>query len=565
MPSKFPTVFLVFFSTLFALSTTIAAPLVAVASQAELPESQALIQRDIGRLESTSKSLSERVEKLTLKIDEADKTIQDAKTNFVIAAALLSAGIAGFISFSRYYIKKRVGAIVTQSQIDLIAAKKEFLIRVESSLNERLAQVDSDVEKAIERAVLDTESKAYLYIHIATLRYAQKYDEALGVVGWNGDTNLFTKYPEAVQRHLIACLTKAHDVRRNGDHLKAWDWVKSLVASSPSADNIEAMLRTAKELSKAADAIALYDSVCNKLNSSEQSRCEQFLIVILRKSQADSILKARLQQLAHRHRQSSDIRTQTTIAAIYRDDGLFEDADSIMRPAVRSMTGRAPRQEGWDKLFNTYIANCIDLEKPEEAIPQVKTLLASFHRPDHVFNCARVAWRLPITHIARDELFRLIRIRFDDGLMPEKDDGTIKTGALLMDLDGDHIGAETTLRRAIEDMANQGNSAWAQDQAYFYRCALAELLLHQGDRLTLERAIEVLSESVITDRNGEASYLMAKAMARKGEMEPTLRSLDAAARIKKKWIRRAKLDSSFSKLPELDSLFSKYTAPLAGG
>lgn len=530
--------------------------------QPELSESQAAIQRDIGRLESTSKSLTDRVDKLTSKLEEADKSLQDARNNLIIVAGLLSAGIAAVISYSRSYIRRRIGDIAEKSQTDLILAKKDFLGRVESGLSERLALLDSDVAKATERAVLDTESKTYLYIHVATLRYAQKYDEALSVVGWNGDYKTFSRYPEAIQRHLISCLTKAHEVRRNGDHLKAWEWVTSLMNSSPNADNVEAMLRTAKELRHAADAIALYDTVSGRLSPSEQSRCEQFLIVILRKSQADSILKARLHHLAHRHRQSSDIRTQTTIAAIYRDEGLFEDADSIMRPAVRSMTGRTPHQEGWDKLFNTHIANCVDLEKPEEAVPQVKTLLASFNRPDHVFNCARVAWRLPVTHPAREELFRLIRVRFDDGLMPEKDDGTVKTLALLEELDGDFEGAEATLRKAIEDMANQGNSAWARDQAYFYRCALAELLLHRNDRLSVDKAIELLSEPVITDRNGEANYLMALAMVRKGETEPALRSLDAAARIKQKWIRRAKRDNGFLNVDGLDNLVSKYTTPL---
>lgn len=72
----------------------------------------------------------------------------------------------------------------------------------------------------------------------------------------------------------------------------------------------------------------------------------------------------------------------------------------------------------------------------------------------------------------------------------------------------------------------------------------------------------MLSEIVKTDRAGEASYLMAKAMIRKGETEPALRSLEAAAKLKQKWIKRAKRDLDFDKISEIDGLVSKYTAPL---
>lgn len=531
-------------------------------SEPQSSESPVSSERDLGRLDATAKALGERVEKLTTKVEDSDKNLQDAKNNLYILATLLGVGLVSLIAYARAQVRERFQEIADQSKNNLIEVKAEFVKSLELTLNERLSRLDLDVAAAIVAAAAKTEASAYLYMHVASLRYAQKYDEALEVAKWSGDPKSYEHFPEHAQRHLITCLTKAHKVRDNGDHLKAWDWVTALMKRNPSGENVEAMLRTAKELRHASDAVTLYDSVSERLTSNEQTRCEQFLIVILRKSQGNSLLKARLFQLAEKHRHSPDIRTQTTIAAVYRDEGLFEDADSIMRPAIKKLTGLRPTQEGWDKLFNTYIANCIDLDKPVEAVPQVKTLLAGFHRPDHVFNCSRVAWRLPESHESREELFRLIRNRFADGLMPEKDDGTVKTHALLKQLDGKPEEAEQILQNAIDDMANLGNSAWARDQAYYYRCYLAELQIARNDRASLDRAVDALAEVVKTDRAGEASYLMAKAMIRKGEIEPALQSLEAAAKLKQKWIKRAKRDTDFERVPETHHLVSRYTAPL---
>lgn len=507
-------------------------------------------------------SLNKQAEKLSSKQEETDKAFQEAKNNLYIIATLLGVGIVGILSYVRAYVKRRIDEITRRSSEALDKTKDEFVKQSELSLNDRLSRHDLEVKEAVERAVLETEAKSYVYIHIATLRYQHQYDEALAAAAWKGDPKIFDPFPEAVQRHLIACLTKAHSARSNGDNVKAWEWIVSLVRRNPDGDNVEAMLRTAKELRHAPEAVSLYDTYAPKLSNTEQTRCEQFLIVILRKAQGDSQLKARLKRLAEKHRDSRDMRTQTTIAAVYRDEGLFEEADSIMRDPIKRLTGRTPHDEGWDKLFNTYIANCIDLNKPIEAVRQVKTLLASYNRPDHVFNCARVAWRLPEDSGERAELFRLIKGRFADGLMPERDDGTIKTLALIQESEGDHVGAEKVLRQAIEDTKNNGNSAWAQDQAYYYRCALAELLLGRKDPRSLDRAIEVISESAANDRVGEARYFLSKALIQKSEFDSATRHLEAAAKVRQKWIKRAKNDPDFDRLPGFDRLVSKYTAPL---
>jgi len=520
------------------------------------------VSRELGKIQATLDSQSKQLEKQSAKIEESEKAIGEAKSNLYVIATLLGIGIVGILSFARSYVKRRIDDITRRSSEALQKAKDEFVEQSNVSLNDRLSKHDQEVKEAVERAVLETEAKSYVYIHIATLRYQHHYDEALAAASWKGDPKVYAQFPEAVQRHLIACLTKAHSARSDGDNIKAWDWIVDLVQTNPDADNVEAMLRTAKELRHAPEALSLYDTFAPKLSAGEQARCEQFLIVIMRKAQGDSQIKARLKRLADKHRDSRDMRTQTTIAAVYRDEGLFEEADSIMRDPIKRLTGRTPHEDGWDKLFNTYIANCIDLNKPNDAVRQVKTLLASYNRPDHVFNCARVAWRLAADSPERAELFRLIKARFADGQMPERDDGTIKTSALILELEGDRVAAEKTLLQAIEDMKNNGNSAWAQDQSYFYRCALAELLLARKDQRSLDRAIEAISESAVNDRVGEARYFLSKALIQKEEFESATRQLEAAAQVRQKWIKRAKNDPDFDRLPGFDRLVRKYTSLL---
>jgi hypothetical protein len=202
-------------------------------------------------------------------------------------------------------------------------------------------------------------------------------------------------------------------------------------------------------------------------------------------------------------------------------------------------------------------ANCIDLGKPGEAVSQVKTILAHFSRSDHVFNCARVAWRLPPSNDARQEIFKLIIRRFEDGLMPEKDDGAIKTLAILKEFEGRHQEAEDVLQNSIEDMSGH-SSRWARDQVYYFRCALAELLLSRGDEFSVDRAIALLEGICDQDPVGEANYHIARAWLARRNYKLVEAHLRTAAHLRRKWIIKAKYDPAFKPYSGLDELISHY-------
>ncbi len=511
---------------------------------------QADIYQQLGQLEAKLASIEKAQEKAESNFAETMKRSIDTEKYFWILSTLALSFFVGVLVFSRRYIRSRVDKLIHDSKQSIESERSNQIAKLEQTLSDKS---DTTLQKI--------EEQLFNYVQITSLRFAKQYDEALLFVNWQGDINPFISYPHPIQRHLITCVANSNKTREMHGHVKAWTWAQKLVDDDPSSNNIQTMLRTGNALRHYDDAVAQYDRVSDRLSIEERFVCEPFLIVTLRKAteRPDSAhhYQRRLRDLADKHRDTKDIRVKTTLAAVYRDEGNFEQAEMILRPAIKKTTGFTIREDGWDKLFNTYIANCIDLGHPSDAVQQVKTILAHFHRPDHIFNCARVAWNLPRDSDDRQEIFRLINVRFDDGLIPEKDDGALKTRAILKEVSGESKEAEEILENSIREFSGL-DSRWASEQSYFFRCVLAEILISRKEDNATTKAIGTLESVSNNDRIGEAHYQLARAWLQKGNSTVATTHIEAAAKLKRKWIMKAKHDPAFAALTNIDELVSQY-------
>lgn len=141
--------------------------------------------------------------------------------------------------------------------------------------------------------------------------------------------------------------------------------------------------------------------------------------------------------------------------------------------------------------------------------------------------------------------------------MPEKDDGSIKTLAILKEIDGRREEAEDILNRNIEEMSNHAGR-WARDHSYYFKCVLAEILLARNDLDSIDKVINLLEPECNKDLVGEANYYMARAWLFKHNTKSVERHLRAAATLRRKWIMKAKHDPGFKSYDDLDELISQY-------
>lgn len=530
-----------------------------IPNQAVIDQSQQLndVYRQLGQLDGRLKSTEDEASKAREEAKDAFLEAQESEKYLYVIAALFAiffvVAITATIAYTRKSFSKQA-----KDLSDSLSIKAEQRLTNESK--ELFRKFAADLSKESENAVRKIEDKYFQYMQITSLRYSKQYDDALRFVSWSGDFKPYIDFPQAVQRSLVACLCNSSKAKQSKEHLKAWQWSRDLVEKDRNADNLISMIKTGNTLKHWDEVIELYEKIVDTLSVSDKDRCEPYLFVSYRRScnpERREHNARRVKRIAEKNQSTKDIKFKTTLAAFYRDEGRFEEAEMVMNPDIRQFTGSSHLIEGWDKLFNTYLANAIDQGKPESAIAQVRTMLAQPLTPDHIFNCARLAWRLSEEDKNKDNILRLIKRRFEDGLMPEKDDGTVKTVAILNEIEGKASEAEEALKDSIEELSRESGS-WSNYQHYYYKCMLAELYQSRTERAEWDKSIDLLEPLVSNDNIGEATYLLSKAYALTAEHSLMKRYLDNAGSIKRKWIMKAKADVGFSGLKAVDELLSKY-------
>ena len=483
--------------------------------------------------------------------------LQDQTNIEILYLTIIFAIILSFGFLIYKHSVKRLKAKVTEMESRLVQAATTHMGGLfEEFSNKKVDEFDQRSTELLNKI----EEKHFQYMQITSLRVSGSYDEALEMAGWRGDYVPFLNEPEAYQRILISCLAKSQNAQKDASNLSAWQWSRVLLEKTSTYRNMEEMLRTGIALKHFEEAVTEYDKYSTGLSPADKDKCEPILFVAIRRARNSANhdeYTVRLKELATKHRNTSDIKIATNFAAFYRDSGQLEDAERLMNFNVQRLTGMSPSEDGWERLFNTYIANCVDQGMPENAIKQAKTLIAASRRPDNVFTCARLAWFLDKNNPERNVLFSAIESVISNGNLPENDDGTIKSQALLLHSQGKHSEAQATLEAAIE-RAKLRSDKWSGNNVYYFRSLQAQLYLDQNDPTSIQRAMEILGHNLANDTIGEAQYLMAKACALKGNGDGVRRHLESATRQKRKWIMVASFDHILKDLPVVSELLMEH-------
>ena len=515
------------------------------------------LKEKINSTESNQKIIDHKISELTSKIKETREIVQNSKEQVTtIKTYLVSLVIIliGFFIGIYKYTQMKVEAITEKFVKNIIG---EFVEDLHTKFNKNLTSFQEKSDNLLKKI----EDDYIKYIQIVSLKVAKEYSQALDEASWNGDFKTFKNKPHSFQRILIACLTKHNEPSLNDNRQKAWQWIKSLIDESPDFNNIYSMIRVGITLKQFEETVDLYDKYKRGLNETEKDHCEPLLFVAIRRSRKpenDLKYSKRLKQIAEKYHNTNDIILTTNIAAFYRDEGEFDRAYNLMVHNVRRLTGVYPHQRGWENLFNTYIANCIDLGKPEDAFDQANMLIGLSKRPDNVFTCARLAWLLDDKfRTNKDKILKKIERVIDSGELPEKDDGSIKARSLFFEVKNRHAEAEEVLEKAISQLQEEKTSL--QDlNLYYYNCMLAEILVERKSNKDINKAIKILSDIAPNDQIGAAQYILSKAYCLNKEHDKMMISLEEATKIKKKWLNAAKNDSIMKNHNITTKLLEKY-------
>lgn len=504
------------------------------------------IDQQMGRLQQSVGYLSERIKD----VENKNALSSDKLTSIYIAISVIATLFVTFFVTIVLYIRSGLKRYFTDTA-------SKISEQISNKLSSDGESKISEIENRFEETMRLIDENYFKYSQIIALRYAKQYDDALDGAGWSGDYSKLLDLPHSVQRSLIVCLAHSIKAKQADEHLQAWRWAKELAEKSSTVENIESMIRTGNSLKSWDEVIEKYLALSSGLSDKETEKLEPHIFVSYRRARDPEFRERNsriLKRIAERQRGAKDLKFQTTLAAYYRDEGRFQDADLVMMPYIRRFTGSSNLPDGWDHLFNTYLANAIDQGDPQIAIPQVRTMLAQKVRPEHIFNCARIAWRLPAHDEQREDIFRLVRRRFDDGLMPEKDDGTIKTSAILLEISGKREDAEYVLASNIDPA--EGRNRNSKIEIYYYACMLAEILQSRGDELNIDKSIKILTNLIRDDRIGEATFLMARAHALINEYPRMALHLEASAALNRKWIMKCSFDPAFKGIKSVEDLLS---------
>lgn len=458
-----------------------------------------------------------KLEGRTTQIERQLQDLDNGIDNVEIGIGVLTFALASSAAYAVVWVKKQISTRIGKT-VDSLASTSNAAL--ESQLAALIQRVETAAQLKTAEAITAVKEAYFRFARILSLVEMKKYDAALiagGVIEVPQEAHKL--YPEEVQAALIKALCRSR-IRHAGEI--AWRWATEL-AQNRTKTALRCVLESAGKLSREEDAIHMYDSVAPDLSAADRLELEPMLLVLLRRArdpQRKAEYESRLAEITKKHEESEDVSVIVNIAAIYRDWGLLDHADSILRAALDQVRDamEGPWDDAYSRLLTTYIANCVDRNEPQKAVDAAKLLLARSNRPDQVFACIRVAWRLPVGHEARIFFAEATLNRQKDGYLPNNDDGTWKSVAMAHEIMGRSAECDQILTDQIVRLSEETPSNVVRRFIYFLRCSIAEIQMQRGTPESVSAALKHLLVARESDNRGEASFLLATAYARTGDI-----------------------------------------------
>lgn len=424
---------------------------------------------------------------------------------------------------------------------------------ISKAITERFSkEAQSRFEERFSEALSKTQQQYVTFTHILSLVDAGKFEQALRHDNFEGAIEpRHREYPEIVQVALIKAISRSDRFQGDGKHGSiAWSWATELIAQSVTAARLRCVLELSSKIGEEDEAFEIYERTKASLREHERQLLDPLLLVLLRRLRHRGDVQSQIVSICKRLQDSKEIDVVVNVAAVVRDLGDFDAADSLMRRRI--IEARAPMEylwnASWARLYNTLLANAVDMNDVSTSVDDCKTLLAMSARPDHAFSCMRVAWRLKPGE-ERDSIVAAVKQRLASQSYAPQDDGTWKSQALVHAIDGSRDKAIELVklhRKRLEELAGavEGARKWALGQIYYLRCLVAELLLGEEradkDPDDLDLAIAELEPVLKGDKKGEASFLAARAAAARGDHKSADSYIEQALTAGGKWVARAK-------------------------
>lgn len=459
--------------------------------------------------ESADESQSSNLESRTGELEDELASLKSLMTRIATWGSILVIA-AGFFGYS--VLREAMRRVV----------ERRLETETNKAVGEHLPRLLEDVGRKAEGDLLRL-------AQLLALRSSGNYDEALEAFAWQGGVPALRTESAAVRRAVIDSLWGARKNRAT-NRREAWDAVTELVQDDVTPDSVALFLRLSISHRRYQDGIDLVERHEEVVRSSRETALRAATLF----RQVGKLEDAK--EFALPHADPEDLRSLVTLNSIQRDLGNFDEVHDSLRPAVERLT-KSPSTilpEGWHRILNTFVANCLDRGRPEDGVTAAEFVMRSAPGPVEVFTAGRLVLALPKGHSKRVSLQAAFEAAIPS-IHPEAEAAT-RCEALLARLKSDNPRAEQIIQQAIEQ-AEKLDDPQALRAVYYHRSALAELLLERGAH---QEAIDELTPAVGHAFGGEAKFNLACAYALAGEAGDAARWLREAIREAPKWAARAR-------------------------
>lgn len=445
------------------------------------------------------------------RISKIEQDISNFRWHLSWGLTLGSFGIAVLSFFGWESIKGKIKRFVDRNLNTQITSALHL------QLPERLADVQARAEGYLLR-----------FARLLTLHGLGHFDEALKAYGWDGNISSLRSESLPIRRLIIECLHSSREDRRAKRQL-ALEALNELIIDDNSIECMRLFLRINYASRRIKEGVAFVDKHREQLATDRESALRASTLLRKANRQEDAL---KLVKAVYDER---DLECVVHSAVLERDLGNFNEAHDVLTPAVTQLISDPKTQlpDGWHRILNTFIANCIDRNRPEDGLRSAEFVFRSSPGAVEVFTVGRLIKALPESNQDRSELMSRFAAAIE-GLAAGE--ARLRCEVLHLQMQKNFDVAEKLLLKAIEPRSAAGKNELDSDTYYQY-CTLGEFYI---DQKRPDDAIDVLMTAAGSNYGGEAKFYLAIAYATKGEDRDSGRWLSQALQELPKWAAHAR-------------------------
>lgn len=429
------------------------------------------------------------------------------------------------------------------------AVNKKFEKEADNAIRKAIEQLLPSMQ---ERIVAEAQSNMVVLSQVLSFHSLNQYDDVLTAINWDGKAEKLRGFNKKIRHCVIRSLYNCK-VNRKANREAAWTALEDLFnEGNVDPDTLSLMLSIGISSKR-------YEETRKKVSEMVEGVTNPSILVLIstlyRKLQ-DPKRAEKYARTAHDLHPSSE--TALALSVLLRDQGLFERANDILYPQVSKFSAEISRgrtkwlPDGWQRLFNTYIANKIDMGDEQNCLGEALILSQHLRSPVENATLGRYLLGAKSKLASLDaEKHRELLSNFKGSIaqMPDNEAGQ-RCVAIELQLDGNLFGAIDKIRSL---MASRPDWMKKGDEAYL-NCYLAAMLL-EADKV--DDAIPVMVSVDHALVNGEAEYLLAKCFARKSRGPEARAWLDKAISRQGRWLSKARKNPHLLTCSEVATLLAE--------